>query len=163
MHPRVTLITLGISDLARSRRFYEALGFTAASASLGDVVFFQMAGGVVLALWPRQELAKDAQIPAADCGGAAAFSGISLAHNVRSAAEVDAVLDEAARGRPHLEARRERFLGRLHRLFRRSRRLPLGGGVESRLRDDGGWRARAFIVNGGANVSQVTDAGFPSS
>jgi catechol 2,3-dioxygenase-like lactoylglutathione lyase family enzyme len=97
MHPRVTLITLGISDLARSRRFYEALGFTAASASLGDVVFFQMAGGVVLALWPRQELAKDAQIPAADCGGAAAFSGISLAHNVRSAAEVDAVLDEAAR------------------------------------------------------------------
>jgi len=56
-----------------------------------------MAGGVVLALWPRQELAKDAQIPAAECGGAASFSGMSLAHNVRSAAEVDAVLDEAAR------------------------------------------------------------------
>lgn len=98
MHPRLSLITLGISDLAKSRRFYEALGFTASPASQDDVVFFQLAGGVVLALWPRHRLAEDARIPAAERGsGSAQFSGISLAHNVRSEAEVDAVLAEAAR------------------------------------------------------------------
>lgn len=98
MHPRVSLITLGISDLARSRSFYEALGFKASSASQDDVVFFQMAGGVVLALWPHHRLAEDAQVPKAERGsGGAQFSSISLAHNVRSAAEVDAVLAEAAR------------------------------------------------------------------
>ena len=97
MNSRVTLITLGISDLAKSRRFYEALGFRASSASQGDVVFFQMGGGVVLALWPWAELAKDANLPAAARGPAPPHASISLAQNVRSAAEVDAVLAEAAR------------------------------------------------------------------
>ena len=97
MQPRLSLVTLGVSDLGASRRFYEALGFRASSASQGDVVFFQLAGGGVLALWLRHLLAEDARI--ADGGGAFGdrpFGGFALAHNVRSEAEVDAVLAEAA-------------------------------------------------------------------
>jgi hypothetical protein len=97
MNPRVTLITLGISDLARSRRFYEALGFKASSASQDDVVFFQMGGGVVLALWPWARLAEDANLPEAARKPAPLHASLSLAQNLRSAAEVDAVLAEAAR------------------------------------------------------------------
>jgi catechol 2,3-dioxygenase-like lactoylglutathione lyase family enzyme len=58
MQPRVSLITLGVADLARSRDFYEALGFVASPASQGDVVFFQC-GGLGLALYPRAKLAED--------------------------------------------------------------------------------------------------------
>jgi hypothetical protein len=105
MQPRVSLITLGVADLARSRRFYEALGFTVAQAVEGEVAFFQLAGGVVLALYPRHRLAADARL--ADAPGAAGldgFGGISLAYNVRSQGEVDAVLGEAARaGAPHVK------------------------------------------------------------
>jgi catechol 2,3-dioxygenase-like lactoylglutathione lyase family enzyme len=91
MEQRMSLVTLGVADLDRARRFYaEGLGWHPAFDN-GEVVFFQT-GGSVLALWPRAELAKDAQVPAAGSG----FSGIALAHNVRSAAEVDAVLAEAA-------------------------------------------------------------------
>lgn len=97
MTPRVSLITLGVSDLARSRRFYEALGFKASSASQGDVVFFQMAGGVVLALWPWAEIAKDAGIPEAARAPLPPHASFSLAQNVESAAAVDALLAEAAR------------------------------------------------------------------
>jgi predicted lactoylglutathione lyase len=97
MDPRVTLITLGISDLVRSRRFYEALGFKASSASQDDVVFFQMGGGVVLALWPWARLAEDSNLPAAAREPAPRHARISLAQNLRSAAEVDAVLAEAER------------------------------------------------------------------
>jgi len=85
---RISLVTLGISDLTRSSRFYEALGWTPAFAN-EHVVFFQM-GGMVLALWSRDELAKDANLPAAGTPGA-----IALAYNVRSRAEVDATLVEA--------------------------------------------------------------------
>jgi hypothetical protein len=97
MNPRVTLITLGTSDLARSRRFYEALGFKAASASQDDVVFFQMGGGVVLALWPWARLAEDANLPEAAREPAPPHASMSLAQNLRSAAEVDAVMAEAER------------------------------------------------------------------
>lgn len=90
MEPRVSLITLGVDDVARSRRFYEALGFRASSASQDRIAFFD-AGGVVLALFGRDELAKDASVP----NGAAGFSGITLAHNVRSEEDVDRVLREA--------------------------------------------------------------------
>jgi uncharacterized protein len=87
---RVSLITLGVRDLARARAFYEALGWATRAAPADDVVFFQ-SGGLVVALWDRARLAEDSGV--ADGGG---YGGITLAHNVRSPAEVDAVLTEAA-------------------------------------------------------------------
>jgi hypothetical protein len=87
--PRVSLITLGVTDLTRSRAFYEALGWTTGAAADDDVVFFQ-AGGMIVALWDRSQLAEDSVV--SDAGG---WGGITLAHNVRSPAEVDAVLAEA--------------------------------------------------------------------
>ena len=87
MQPRISLITLGVGDLGRARRFYEALGFVASPASQGDVVFFQ-AGGMALALYPRDKLAEDATVTDTPPG----FSGITLAHNLRSQAEVDALM-----------------------------------------------------------------------
>ena len=90
MEPRLTLVTLGVSDMARSRAFYEALGFKASSASQESVTFFG-AGGVVLGLFGRSELAGDAKI----ADSAPGFSGVALAHNARSEAEVEQVLAEA--------------------------------------------------------------------
>jgi uncharacterized protein len=86
---RLSLVTLGVSDLARARAFYEALGWTTGAAPADDVVFFQ-AGGMIVALWSREQLAEDTVVT--DGGG---WGGITLAHNVRSPAEVDAVLAEA--------------------------------------------------------------------
>jgi catechol 2,3-dioxygenase-like lactoylglutathione lyase family enzyme len=90
MEPRLSLVTLGVRDLPRAKAFYEALGWRAANDS-DDVVFFQ-SGGMVLGLWSRESLAEDSGV--ADTGG---WGGITLAHNVRSPAEVDAVLAEAER------------------------------------------------------------------
>ena len=96
MEPRLTLITLGVADVARATAFYERLGFVRGAGSNAHIGFFQ-AGGVVLAVFGRSALAEDAQIAlnAAGVQTPAGFSGISLAHNVRSEAEVDAVLDQA--------------------------------------------------------------------
>ena len=90
MEQRVSLVTLGVGDLGRARAFYEALGWTTGAAPGDEVVFFQ-AGGMVVALWGRAELAEDSGVE--DAGG---WGGVTLAHNVRSPAEVDAVLAEAA-------------------------------------------------------------------
>jgi predicted lactoylglutathione lyase len=89
MEQRLTLITLGVSDLARSRAFYEALGWKTGAEPDDDVVFFQ-AGGLVVALWSRESLAEDSGV--SDPGG---WGGVTLAHNVRSRAEVDSVIAEA--------------------------------------------------------------------
>jgi uncharacterized protein len=91
MEQRLSVITLGVRDLARSRAFYEALGWTTSADADDDVVFFQ-AGGMVVALWGREQLAEDSVV--SDAGG---WGGVTLAHNVRSPAEVDAVLVEAER------------------------------------------------------------------
>jgi uncharacterized protein len=89
MEQRVSLVTLGVRDLGGARAFYEALGWTTNAAPDDDVVFFQ-AGGMIVALWGRAELAEDSGVE--DSGG---WGGIALAHNVRSPGEVDAVLAEA--------------------------------------------------------------------
>ena len=89
MEQRVSLVTLGVRDLSTTRRFYEALGWTTGAGPEDDVVFFR-AGGLVLGLWGREELAADSGVE--DGGG---WGGITLAHNVRSPAEVDAVIEEA--------------------------------------------------------------------
>jgi predicted lactoylglutathione lyase len=90
MEQRVSLVTLGVADLKRSREFYERLGWRRSMAKAEGVVFFQ-AGGMALALFPRQELAKDANVTPQGDG----FRAISLAYNARHRAEVNSVLEEA--------------------------------------------------------------------
>ncbi len=83
----MSLVTLGVADVPRARAFYEALGWTVGDAP-GDVVFFQ-AGGMIVALWDRARLAEDTGV--SDPGG---WGGVTLAHNVGSREEVDAVVEE---------------------------------------------------------------------
>jgi catechol 2,3-dioxygenase-like lactoylglutathione lyase family enzyme len=89
MEQRVSLVTLGVHDLPRARAFYEALGWRTNAGPDDGVVFFQ-AGGMIVALWGRADLAEDSGVQ--DSGG---WGGITLAHNVRSPAEVDALIAEA--------------------------------------------------------------------
>jgi catechol 2,3-dioxygenase-like lactoylglutathione lyase family enzyme len=89
MRQRLTLITLGVRDLERARRFYDALGWQTGAAPGDDVVFFQC-GEMVVALWDRARLAEDSVVT--DGGG---WGGVTLAHNVGSPEEVDAVTEEA--------------------------------------------------------------------
>lgn len=107
MEQRISIVTLGVSDLVRSRQFYEHLGWQRASAKSEGIVFFQ-AGGMALALYPRDELAKDANVLADGHG----FGGITLAYNARHRAEVDAVLAEAqVAGAKLLKPAQEAFWG----------------------------------------------------
>ena len=113
MEPQISLVTLGVDDLARARAFYEALGWVTRAEPGADVAFFQ-AGGMVLALWSRAELAADSVV-AADGGG---WGGITLAHNVGSPADVDAVLVEAGgAGAEVLRPGAETFWGGYSGLF----------------------------------------------
>lgn len=89
MEPRVSLITLGVADVARARHFYEQLGWS--GQEMDETVFFR-AGCVVLVLWGRDKLAADSGV--AD-NGPRGFGGIALAHNVRSEEEVRAVMGAA--------------------------------------------------------------------
>jgi uncharacterized protein len=107
MEQRLSIVTLGVIDLAGSRQFYERLGWRASSASSDGIVFFQ-AGGMALALYPRHELAKDARVAAEGRG----FPGLTLAYNARTRPEVDAVLAEAvAAGAKLLKPAEEAFWG----------------------------------------------------
>jgi predicted lactoylglutathione lyase len=89
MKQSVSLITLGVSDFARAKAFYEAIGWSPAM-DVEDTLFFG-ANGVVLVLWGRDKLAADMGVP--DDG--ARWSGVALAHNVASDEEVDRVIEEA--------------------------------------------------------------------
>jgi predicted lactoylglutathione lyase len=89
MEQRVSLVTLGVADLRRGRAFYEGLGWKTNAEPDDDVVFFQ-AGGMIVALWDRDRLAEDSGVD--DTGG---WGGVTLAYNVRSPQEVDAVIGEA--------------------------------------------------------------------
>lgn len=88
MEQRLTLITLGVSDLQASADFYEnSFGWKRAAASNDHIKFYQL-NGMQLALFPKEELAKDAQVPAEGSG----FKGFTLAYNTRSEAEVNEVV-----------------------------------------------------------------------
>ena len=89
MEQRLSLVTLGVRDLDVARGFYEALDWRPAAESPADVAFFQ-AGGMVVALWDRVRLAEDSAVR--DAGG---WGGVTLAHNVQSRGEVDAVIEQA--------------------------------------------------------------------
>lgn len=100
MEPRISLVTLGVEDLARSTRFYaEGLGLPTTRRPEDGIVFFQLRG-TVLALFGYRELAEDIA-PGFGDGAAGpsrgAFGGITLAHNVRTREEVDEVLASATR------------------------------------------------------------------
>ena len=90
MEQRLSLITLGVADLARAKEFYVSMGLTPAHASTDNVVFFQL-NGIALALFPRTDLAADAGLAPYGEG----FSGIALAHNVRAREEVDRLITKA--------------------------------------------------------------------
>ena len=90
MEQRISLVTLGVDDLARAKRFYAALGWR--GQEVEETVFFQ-AGSLAVVLWGREKLAADAGLEAA--GRPGGFGGAVLAQNVRSEAEVDAVLAAA--------------------------------------------------------------------
>jgi catechol 2,3-dioxygenase-like lactoylglutathione lyase family enzyme len=94
MEQRLSLVTLGVADLARSRAFYEGgLGWRISPASTEGVVFIQL-GGMALALYGYGALAEDAGVQA-PAEAASAFRGFTLAYNARDEAEVDAVLAQA--------------------------------------------------------------------
>lgn len=95
MDQHLHIVTLGVKDLETSRKFYEeTLGWKAAAVSSDGITFFQ-AGGVVLALFPREALAEDAVTSPEGSG----FSGFTLAHNARSESEVDEIIrDLKAKG-----------------------------------------------------------------
>ena len=113
MEQRISLITLGVADVARARMFYERLGWR--GQEVEETVFFQT-GGMALVLWGRDKLAADGQI---DDERADGFSGVALAHNVRSPAEVDAVLaDVTAAGGTITRAAAETFYGGYAGYFR---------------------------------------------
>jgi catechol 2,3-dioxygenase-like lactoylglutathione lyase family enzyme len=93
MEPRLSFVTLGVSDLARATRFYkEVLGFPQME-SPAEIAFFEL-GKTWLSLFPRKDLAADAGVPAEGSG----FAGFTLAHNVRSEADVDRVMAEVETG-----------------------------------------------------------------
>jgi catechol 2,3-dioxygenase-like lactoylglutathione lyase family enzyme len=89
MEQRLSLVTLGVSDLERALRFYESLGWQSVNGTADGVVFFQ-AGGMIVALWHRDNLAADSTVD--DPGG---WGGVTLAYNTRSREDVDAVIAEA--------------------------------------------------------------------
>jgi hypothetical protein len=95
--PRITLITLGVDDLEKSLRFYrDGLGLSSDGIvgkefEHGAVAFFELESGLKLALWPRRSMAHDSGLPV----GARSATEFTLAHNVSSRSEVDAVMDQA--------------------------------------------------------------------
>ena len=99
MKPRITLITLGVDDLERSLAFYRdgmglaTPGIVGKEFEHGAVVFIDLQPGLKLALWPRASLAHDTGLPPSQ----RATPAFSLAHNVASQQEVDAVMAEAAK------------------------------------------------------------------
>ncbi|HVZ97265.1 MAG TPA: VOC family protein [Chitinophagaceae bacterium] len=92
MRQKLNLITLGVDDFEKSLNFYEKLGWNKSDKSMDDLALFPL-GGITLALYPRQELAKDVTIGYQP----SQFSGITISYNARSEKEVDEVMEQAAK------------------------------------------------------------------
>jgi uncharacterized protein len=113
MEQRLSLVTLGVADLDRSRGFYERLGWRRSVKAAEGVAFFQL-GCMALSLFPRRDLAKDAGLDEAGTG----FTGVALGFNTRSRAEVEAVLEEAAgAGGRIVKPAQDAFWGGYHGYF----------------------------------------------
>ncbi len=99
MKPRITVLTLGVNDLEASLAFYRdglglpTDGIVGREFEYGAVVFFKLQGGLMLALWPRASIARDTGLPLQP----ATATEFTIGHNVGGMAEVDAVMDRAAR------------------------------------------------------------------
>ncbi|NBD18124.1 MAG: VOC family protein [Cyanobacteria bacterium] len=100
MKPRISIITLGVSNLEKSYKFYTALGFPTSKKPEDDIIFFKT-DGVSLALYPLEQLAKDISPELSPIRSG--FSGVTLAHNTRSKAEVDTVLELAKKAGGKIE------------------------------------------------------------
>jgi catechol 2,3-dioxygenase-like lactoylglutathione lyase family enzyme len=114
MKPRITLLTLGVDDLERAVRFYRdglgwrTEGIIGTEFEYGAVAFFELDGGLKLALWPRKSLARDAGIAPTPRSA----TELSIAHNVSSRGEVDAVMAEVERAGARIVKRaQETFYG----------------------------------------------------
>jgi catechol 2,3-dioxygenase-like lactoylglutathione lyase family enzyme len=114
MKPRITLITLGVSDLEKSLAFYRdgmglpTEGIIGTEFEYGAVAFFNMNDGLILALWPKASLAKDAKISV----GPSSPTEFSIGHNVSSKQEVDEVMEQAKRaGAKITDPAQDRFWG----------------------------------------------------
>lgn len=103
MEARISLVTLGVEDLDRAIRFYEEMGLTRHQGVTDGVAFFQM-GGMILSLYPRADLAKDADVEDQRAG----FSGIALAYNTRTDEEVDGIISAAKAAGGRIVRRPER-------------------------------------------------------
>jgi catechol 2,3-dioxygenase-like lactoylglutathione lyase family enzyme len=130
MDQRLSIVTLGVADLAASKAFYRRLGWApAVTASNDEIVFFQL-GGIVLSLYDRAALTRDARLEPGE-----GFGGVVLAYNGRDKEEVDDTLAAAEAAGAYPQAGRRGVLGRLLGLFRRSRRASLGGSLEPAFPD----------------------------
>jgi catechol 2,3-dioxygenase-like lactoylglutathione lyase family enzyme len=114
MKPRITLLTLGVDDLERSLAFYRdglglpTEGIVGQQFEYGAVAFFELQGGLMLALWPRTSIAHDSGLPVQPPSA----TDFTIAHNVASKAEVDAVIDQARRaGAKIVKAAEDTFYG----------------------------------------------------
>jgi len=98
MKPQISVLTLGVDDLEKSMEFYQRLGWHTEGVigkefEHGPVVMFSLKGGLILALYPRKDLAWDAKVPQA----ARSATEFSIGHNVNSKSEVNDVMEEAAK------------------------------------------------------------------
>ncbi len=114
MKPRITIITIGVSDLEKSLKFYRdglglpTQGIVGTEFEHGAVAFFDLQNGMRLAIWPRSDIAHDAKVPL----GAASATEFTLGHNVASRGEVDAVMEQAEKaGATITDAAQDRFWG----------------------------------------------------
>src|ERR1041384_3208478 len=151
LEPRLSFVTLGVDDLERSLAFYRdglglpTRGIVGREFEYGAAAFFELQGGLVLALWPRSSIARDTGL----LRSPASATELALGPHVRSAGGVGAPLPAAegagrGRGSPDREAGRPGVLGRLRRVLPGSGRAPLGSGVESQA---GARRSAAVTAN----------------
>ncbi len=131
---RLTMITLGVSNMRASIAFYEALGFVRKFQATGETVAFFETGGTAIGLFPWNQLTEDVTLP--ERPRPQAFRGMTLAWNCRSPEEVDTVLDFAISKGASLLKPATDGLRRLFRLFCRSRQSPLGGRGRARIIED---------------------------
>jgi catechol 2,3-dioxygenase-like lactoylglutathione lyase family enzyme len=114
MKPRITLVTLGVDDLEKSLSFYRdglglaTQGIVGTEFEHGAVAFFDLQSGLKLAIWPRRDIAHDAEIPE----GPRSATEFAIGHNVSSKEEVDAVMEQARKAGPTItKAAQETFWG----------------------------------------------------
>jgi len=116
MDQRLSIVTLGVADVAAATAFYQRLGWTPSAANSNDEITFFQAGGMIFALYGHTALAKDVGI---DAGDPETFSGVTLAFNARGKDEVDSVLKEAeTAGATIVKAAEDTFWGGYSGYFR---------------------------------------------